>query len=365
MSDKCVRGAWVGLLAIGIASFAGCAWREVSGGPQRAEAQGSRPEEIAVRVKGIRTIKLDAPAYGTIMAWSPDSQRLAVGGPLDKRVSVWDVGTGKRLPGPADQDGGPQALAYSPDGLYLAVARGGVRFRGDVPVPTGPERYVVSLWNAQSGAWVQNLVDEAQEIETFGVTSIAFSPDGRFLAVNYTGGLALYVKHDGGWRRAGTLAPSASQVAFSPDGSRMVGTTGAEVVVYDVPSGQVLTRWPGLRTGIEMGVRTLAYRQDGRQIAIGEGTRLGFLDPSTGEFIRLMQPGPPYSIRALSYAGNSFLVAIAVASAVQLVDTASFVTVAALNEHQRGVERLAFSPNGMLLAAIGGPAITLWELSGI
>ncbi|HTY77463.1 MAG TPA: WD40 repeat domain-containing protein, partial [Candidatus Bathyarchaeia archaeon] len=105
-------------------------------------------EERGVKVKGIRTIKLDAPAYGTIMAWSPDSRRLAVGGPLDRRVSVWDVRTGQRVPGPGDQQGGPQALAFSPDGRYLAVARGGVRFRADVPVPTDAERYVVSLWDA-------------------------------------------------------------------------------------------------------------------------------------------------------------------------------------------------------------------------
>src|SRR5215510_4547677 len=82
---------------------------------QTAEAQGD-----GVNVKGIRTIRLDAPPYGTIMAWSPDSQRLAVGGPLDRRVSVWDVRTGQRVQGPGDQQGGPQALAYSPDGRYLA-----------------------------------------------------------------------------------------------------------------------------------------------------------------------------------------------------------------------------------------------------
>jgi WD40 repeat protein len=372
MRDKRSRCWWSWLLvsmsAVSLAVWtpmgAGV-WKEFNEAPRPAEARGSRPEEGAVKVKGIRTIKLDAPSYANVMAWAPDSRRLAVGGFLDKRVSVWDVRTGQRLPGPADQNGGTQALAYSPDGLYLAVARGGVRFRGDVPVPTGPERYVVSLWDARSGAWVQNLVDETQEIGTFIVTSIAFSPDSCHFVANYTGGLAFYAKDGGSWRRAGVLAPGASQVAFSPDGTRLVGTAGKEILVYEVPSGRVLARWPGLRTGIESGFRTLAYRPDGDQIAVGEGARLGFFDPSAGGLVTVLEPAPPYFIKGLSYAANSLYVAVGVASAAHLVNAASFATVAILTEHPHSVERLALSPDGTQLAAIGGSVITIWELSGL
>jgi WD40 repeat protein len=372
MKDK--RSRWSRALLLGSmcsvslavwVSLGANVWRQFNGAPWPAEARGSRPEEGPVKVKGVRTIKIDAPTYATILAWAPDSQRLAVGGSLDKRVSVWDVRTGRRLPGPAEQNGGPQALAYSPDGLYLAVARGGVRFRGDVPVPTGPERYVVSLWDARSGAWVQNLVDETQEIGTFIVTSMAFSPDSQYFVANYTGGLGFYSKDVGGWRRVGALAPNASQVAFSPDGTRLVGTTGKEILVYEVPSGQVLARWPGLRAGIESGLRTLSYRPDGSQIAVGEGARLGFFQPSGGGLIKILEPAPPYFVKGLSYAPNSLYVAIGVASAAHLVNAASFGTVAILTEHQHTVDRLALSPDGTLLAAIGGPTITIWELSGL
>jgi WD40 repeat protein len=110
-------------------------------------AEGIKPREAQVKVKGVRTIPLDAPGYANVMAWAPDSRRLAVGGLLDKRMSVWDVRTGQRLPGPTDQMGGTHGLAYSPDGLYLAVARGVVRSGPDQPMPTGRDRYVVSLWS--------------------------------------------------------------------------------------------------------------------------------------------------------------------------------------------------------------------------
>ena len=333
---------------------------------QMAGAQEARPGGAQVKVKGVRTIPIDAPGYANVMAWAPDSRRLAVGGLLDKRVSVWDVRTGVRVPGPtADQNGGTHALAYSPDGLYLAVARGGVRFGGNQPMPTGPDRWVVSVWDGQSGGWVQNLADDPQEIATFGVRSMAFSPDSRYLAVSLTGGLALYANDGGTWRRTGALAPSVARLAFSPDGKRLIGTTGKELLMYEVPSGRVLSRWPGPRQGISAGFPSLAYRPDGNQVAAGDGVRLGFFNPMTGELVQALEPAAPYQVDELSYAPNSRYLAVALGLSAHLVDASSFATVAVLTEHRPSVDRLAVSPDGTMLAAIGGSVITIWELSGL
>jgi len=212
---------------------------------------------------------------------------------------------------------------------------------------------------------VQNLVDETQEIATFLVSSMAFSPDSQHFAVNYTGGLAFYQRNGEIWKRSGMLAPTISRLAFSPDGSRLIGTTGDELLVYEVPAGRVVARWTGLRAGLESGLRSLAYRPDGRQIAVGEGRRLGFFEPTTGVLVRTLEPEPPYFIKGLSYSPNSRYVALAVTSVVQFVDANTLSTTITLRDHQRNVEGLSLSPDGRMLAAVGGPVITLWETSGL
>lgn len=328
-------------------------------------AEGSKPREGQVKVKGVRKIPLDAPGYANVMAWAPDSRRLAVGGLLDKRMSVWDVRTGQRLPGPTDQMGGTHGLAYSPDGRYLAVARGMIGRGPDQPMPTGPARYVVSLWDGQSSAWVQNLVDETEEIGSFGIRAMVFSPDARHLAVSYTGGLAFYAMDGSAWRRIGALAPNAAQVAFSPNSGRLVGTIGNEIAVYEVPSGRVLTRWIGLRTGIEVGFPSIAFRPDGQQVAVGEGTRLGFFNAITGELVQALEPSKPYSISGLAFSPNSRYLAMALRGSVYLLDASSRVTVAVLTDHRHSVDRLGVSPDGTIIVAVGGSEITVWELSGL
>ncbi len=364
LSRRAVTAAALGaVLVVGHTSTG--LWHRLIDVARLDAAEGVKPGGAQVKVKGVRTIPLDAPGYANVMAWAPDSRRLAVGGLLDKRMSVWDVPTGQRLPGPTDQMGGTHGLAYSPDGRYLAVARGMVRSGPDQPMPTGPERYVVSLWDGQSSAWLQNLVDETQEIGTFGVRAMAFSPDSRYLAVSYTGGLALYVKEEATWIRVGVLAPNSAQVAFSPNSTRLVGTIGNEILVYEVPGSRVLTRWPGLRSGIEVGFPSIAFRPDGMQVAVGEGTRLGFFNAITGELLQALEPARPYAISGLSYSPNSRYLAIALRGSIHLVDSESRAAVAVLADHRHSVDRVAISPDGTRLAAVGGSAVTVWELSSL
>jgi WD40 repeat protein len=113
-----------------------------------------------------------------------------------------------------------------------------------------------------------------KQIRTDGVVvSAAPSHDGRWFATTYLGG-ELSVWDTDAWteRRLPRVGPRAWNVAFSPDGSRLLATdSGSESIeVWDVKSGKLI----GRLTGHSQTVNDAAYSPDGRRIvsASDDGT---------------------------------------------------------------------------------------------
>src|SRR5262249_39741769 len=92
------------------------------------------------------------------------------------RVRVWDLDTGKPVWEQKAPAEGVADVAYSPDGRWLAVA-----CRDEVvPSRTG----AVTLWEARTGAPIQEF-----PVETVGALGVAFSPDSRWLASGCVDGI--------------------------------------------------------------------------------------------------------------------------------------------------------------------------------
>lgn len=134
---------------------------------------------------------------------------------------------------------------YSPDGRLVATA-------GDKP---GEQ---LKLWDLQSGQVVRKLT-------SFDPTrSVAFSPDGRRLAVTGTDGVQILDV-------SGAVIRSFDsgiiyETAFSPDGRRLAtANRDKSVGVWDVATGRQLHRMTG-HTGI---VTNVAFSPDGRLVASG------------------------------------------------------------------------------------------------
>ena len=104
------------------------------------------------------------------VTFSPDGHTLASES-RDRTVCLWDVATGREVKRLKGHEGPVRSVAFSPDGRFLTSGSG--------KDPSFHEiwDYTVRVWDITSGREVQRL-----EGHTDGVTSVAFSPNGRVLA---------------------------------------------------------------------------------------------------------------------------------------------------------------------------------------
>ncbi|HEV2115684.1 MAG TPA: WD40 repeat domain-containing protein [Terriglobales bacterium] len=115
------------------------------------------------------------------------------------------------------------AMALSPDGRYLAAHSSDRRF--------------VTVWDTASGA---ELTEIKQNVQYPAVGLLAFSPDGKWLAVQYSGEIALF--ETATWKRVSSFPDNSrsgpsSGLAFTPD-SRELATASETVSVIDVATGK-------------------------------------------------------------------------------------------------------------------------------
>jgi WD40 repeat protein len=280
------------------------------------------------------------------VVFSPDGKTLAAAGfHMDKLVGLYDVATGSRVRSLAGHtEWETYSHVFSPDGALLASAgsdgqvlvwdlsSGEIRHRilnpgskitvlafspDSATLAGGGEDRAIHLWDSKTGRKKAVL-----EGHPDWVCALAFSPDGEHLAA----GSCDWGTHRGhDWPRPMNLPPEECEwrvwevasrnvlrsvkqpgrlisLAFSPDGSSIVGGVNREVLMWDIAGelpGRALTEHEGL-------VNAVAFTSDGGAVfSGGHDQRVHRVALGSGE-LEYVLPGSYEQVNsvAVSHEGN-------------------------------------------------------------
>ncbi|MEV5708612.1 serine/threonine-protein kinase [Actinoallomurus sp. NPDC052274] len=235
--------------------------------PTLSSGMGANPSYSSGAGTGLPAGPSSTPGHAAAFkatAFSPDGDLVAFG---DDHGEVRLYGTAsKRSQGSFDVDpasGLPvDALAFSPDGRSLAVGSG-----GDVKIWDVKGRELRGL-DGFKGA------DDFSE--EFGVEAMAFSPDGRTLtAVGESGLVGVWTlrtrEYDG--QRMSSRESSCKSGALSADATEAACMTlDGDITVWDVEKKHAVAQWPGYGQNLGKG---LALSPDGATIAVAEEPNSG------------------------------------------------------------------------------------------
>jgi WD40 repeat protein len=201
----------------------------------------------------------------------------------DQRVWVWDTKTGAPAATlqPSDDDyfGSTFRLAISPDGKTLATCGRGLKAVRLFDVATGKE-------TAQLGAGFDS--------------ALAFSSDGKLLAVGSDGNTVVY---DVALRKErGRFGPGKQAVALSADGSLLAASGNNVVSVWDVATNQ---RLHVFAFGDQL--RGIALSPDGKTLAVAWQQGVNRVDVTTGKELPRLLDGK--YVAAVAFLDNDTLAA--------------------------------------------------------
>jgi WD40 repeat protein len=265
------------------------------------------------------------------------------------------------LPVPGGANGYVWSVAFSPDGRTLAVGSGAVADNGE-------EDGALRLWDVATHQPIGPPILDS----TAQVMSVAFSPDGRTLAARTDDGIVRFwdvaTRHETGQLRTGPdqlvrprLFGSTSSLSFSLDGKVLVtGSATGTVQLWDVATRRPLGA-PLTGPGDPAG--PVAFNPDGRILAAGgRSSRVRLWDVATRQPLDGLGADGGDAIESVAFNRDGTLAAVS-GGTVRLWDVATRRPLGAFSPGaDAAVGSMAFSPDGMVLASSDlDNTVRLWD----
>ena len=368
--------------------------------------QFGHPGEVKVwdLVTATEVFALRAPAPVRSVAFSPNGARLAIGGDgvggRDGALKVWDLAAAKEIFTLAHEAGPIYAVAFSPNGGQLAIGGGGVDPNG-LALPAE-----VKIWDLSAGRQTVALRGHQAQVR-----SVAFNPDGRWLAS--AGDDTVKVWDLAAAKEAATLRGHDSHVtsvAFSADGQRLASasedqtvkvwdarhwdgtgaappapltlrhTAAVESVAFGGPTGQRLATGAGdhlikvwdTDTGLEAltlrghlaAVGSVAFSADGRRLAsASEDCTVKVWDATVAGEVTTLH-GRTITTQLAFHPTRELLALARGDRTLRLWDLATGLEAVALHGHTAEVRAVAFSRDGRQLASASDDrSVRLWDVA--
>ncbi|OGO61355.1 MAG: hypothetical protein A2032_00275 [Chloroflexi bacterium RBG_19FT_COMBO_49_13] len=167
---------------------------------------------------------------------SPGNSCPLAGVGMDGQLIVWDALTGRKLFTYQDQNSGLKSVAFSPDGKLIAV--------GSSSTPMHPVGAVRILLTAEN--WGSNRLRHTFPGELGWVWGLAFSPDGDKLAtIHYYGLVKVWDLASYGLSFSITEIQSGNALAYDPTGIYLATAGSGLITVWDAHTGEPLFNLTG------------------------------------------------------------------------------------------------------------------------